>query len=329
MLNDNETLTEIPEMQKAESRYKTVLAKLAVFTVILLINQKFLYMLIYFPAQVWYAYAGEGVSESFVYALNWFLSDVSVYLVPSLTAYFLFKKERKKYSPADDYMPVLEPPIIFFSSCFLGSLASIITEHIANILDRLFGTGTIPDAMEGSLPSYEQTVEIVSFLIFVVILAPIFEELIFRNLLLVPLRTCGDGFAIVFTALLFSVVHGNFQQSPYAFMVGLLYGFLAVRSGSVIPTMILHLINNLLVSFGSYGDKLFPDQDWAAALSSAVGGVLDISFWLGLLTTVVIFTTRLYKSVKGFEISRSEKAKMILLNPGFYVAVVAMVLIFV
>ena len=111
-------------------------------------------------------------------------------------------------------------------------------------------------------------------------------------------------------------------------MVGLLYGFLAVRSGSVIPTMILHLINNLLVSFGSYGDKLFPNQEWAAALSSAVGGVLDISFWLGLLTTVVIFTTRLYKSVKGFEISRSEKAKMILLHPGFYVAVGAMVLIF-
>ena len=77
-----------------------------------------------------------------------------------------------------------------------------------------------------------------------VILAPLVEEFAFRGVVLGSLRKYGDGLAITLSALLFGLVHGNLRQIPFAFLSGLVLGFITVKSGSLWVSIIAHLFNN-------------------------------------------------------------------------------------
>ena len=86
----------------------------------------------------------------------------------------------------------------------------------------------------------------------VCIVAPIAEEYIFRSLLLKPLRAYNDFSAALITGVVFGLYHGNFDQFAYATIVGTFYSMIAVRYNSIRPTIILHAINNCIVTFANY-----------------------------------------------------------------------------
>lgn len=71
------------------------------------------------------------------------------------------------------------------------------------------------------------------------------EELLFRGLVLQSIRRhLSTRWAIVISAAIFAVYHLNLHQLPTAFVVGLALGALALRSGSVLPGVLLHLLHN-------------------------------------------------------------------------------------
>ncbi|MEG1943685.1 MAG: CPBP family intramembrane glutamic endopeptidase, partial [Angelakisella sp.] len=78
----------------------------------------------------------------------------------------------------------------------------------------------------------------------VTVLPAILEELLFRGVLLQPLRKYGDGIAVVLSALMFAVCHPTLPQFVNAFIMGLCLGAFAVRSGSLTTTMLIHLVYN-------------------------------------------------------------------------------------
>lgn len=77
-----------------------------------------------------------------------------------------------------------------------------------------------------------------------VIVAPVVEELIFRRMLIDRTRHYGEWCAIVFSALMFGLFHGNLYQFFYAFGVGLLFAFIYVRTGRAWYTVLLHMAVN-------------------------------------------------------------------------------------
>ncbi|MBR4992685.1 MAG: CPBP family intramembrane metalloprotease [Lachnospiraceae bacterium] len=77
------------------------------------------------------------------------------------------------------------------------------------------------------------------------ILAPIFEELLFRKLLIDNAVKYGEGLAIFVSGFAFGLFHGNFGQFFYAAMVGMLFAYVYVRTGNIKYTIILHMIVNL------------------------------------------------------------------------------------
>ena len=79
-----------------------------------------------------------------------------------------------------------------------------------------------------------------------VVLAPITEEWIFRKLLMDRLNRLGDAAAIGYSALLFGLFHGNLRQFFYAFGIGLVFGYIYVRTGKLRYTILLHMLINLL-----------------------------------------------------------------------------------
>ena len=93
------------------------------------------------------------------------------------------------------------------------------------------------------------------------ILAPITEEMVFRGALLrVLLETFGHQkrwIAIVISALIFAVIHGNVAQGTHAFIGGIALGWLYMRTRSVLPGIVLHWVNN---SIAYITFNLLPDM---------------------------------------------------------------------
>jgi CAAX protease family protein len=79
-----------------------------------------------------------------------------------------------------------------------------------------------------------------------VISAPFFEEIFFRGVLFKVLRNyLSAPLTIVFTALLFAAVHAGLYQGINIFALGLVLGYLVEKTGSIIPSIILHFLINI------------------------------------------------------------------------------------
>lgn len=76
------------------------------------------------------------------------------------------------------------------------------------------------------------------------LLGPVLEELLYRGVILQSMRKYNERFAIVLSALIFGLMHQNYQQFILAFMLGLILAAADVRSGSIIPSIIMHIIVN-------------------------------------------------------------------------------------
>ena len=91
------------------------------------------------------------------------------------------------------------------------------------------------------------------------LLAPLAEEVVFRGAILRSLLgRYRPWTAICLSALLFALIHVNPAQLPHAFAVGLLFGWMYYRTGSILPSMAYHWANNS-VAYVMY--SLYPDPD--------------------------------------------------------------------
>jgi membrane protease YdiL (CAAX protease family) len=79
----------------------------------------------------------------------------------------------------------------------------------------------------------------------VVLAAPLAEEVLFRGYGLARIRELGgEGRALLFTALMFALLHGSWVKLPGTFAIGLFLGWLVLRTGSLWPAILGHFINN-------------------------------------------------------------------------------------
>lgn len=81
-----------------------------------------------------------------------------------------------------------------------------------------------------------------------IIIAPIFEEIIFRNILLNSLlNKYNSKKSIIISACLFGLIHGNFFQIIFSTIMGLLFGMVYVKNKNIAYTIVLHFCNNMFV----------------------------------------------------------------------------------
>jgi hypothetical protein len=115
-------------------------------------------------------------------------------------------------------------------------------------------TMDLPDLMGDAFISMSHTVW--GFLSMAV-MAPVVEELLFRGAIQGHMLRIGYSpiLAICLSALVFGIVHFNPAQSFFAFLLGLVFGWLYYRTGSVIPGMVAHAINNTVVALTMVFDE--------------------------------------------------------------------------
>ena len=100
-----------------------------------------------------------------------------------------------------------------------------------------------------NVPADELPKGVIGFLIFTIasaVVPAMVEEFGCRGILIGILKPMGEGFAIVISAAVFGLLHGNFIQIPFAFLIGLILGFIRIKTGSLLLCILIHFINNFI-----------------------------------------------------------------------------------
>ena len=192
-----------------------------------------------FVVAIAFAAAGEGyeTQEWYLY-LNYLIPQLGIFLTAILFFRYTKMPVKEFYRPCKWQFFVLAVLLQFglFSLTFLNILFQ----------EALEGWGL--SGAEVTLPSMEGA-KILPVLLVVGVLPAIFEETLFRGILTGTMHRQGWGalFTVLISAAAFSLFHANPIQTIYQFLCGAAYALLAVRSGSVLPTMIAHFLNNAVI----------------------------------------------------------------------------------
>lgn len=131
-------------------------------------------------------------------------------------------------------------------------------------------------------------------LLALVVVGPVTEELLFREAIAGEMlrRGAAPWAAILASALSFSIVHLNLAQGIYALPLGILFGVIYCKTGNIVLTSMLHILNNgivvllLCVSGGDYADASYAEWFGGMAIPYVI---MTLSFVLcGVLMYVFL-----------------------------------------
>ena len=135
--------------------------------------------------------------------------------------------------------------------------------------------------------------------------APVFEELIFRKVLIDRTIKYGEYVSIVLSGIMFGLLHGNFSQFFFAALIGMLFAYIYIRTGRVRYTIYLHAAINLssaLVLQTLLQGILQSRADDMSTLS-IICAVLAIAWAGGVIAIGIIGIVKLVKSLKRKKLS--------------------------
>ncbi len=205
------------------------------------------------------------------------------YLLPQLCfgAACLIFFRRKSLSPRAVYAPCkwYYFPLALLVAYGMFSLSWVNTFFVG-LLQKI---GYTPST--ATLPSLSGW-NLLPAILVIALLPAVFEESLFRGIQVGCMKEAGWGTApiIFLSGALFSLFHGNPEQTLYQFACGCVYALIAVRSGSVFPTMLAHFANNAaILSLSSVGIDDIPAAAqlpvYLTAGAVLVGAVLFLIFF--------------------------------------------------
>jgi hypothetical protein len=194
------------------------------------------------------------------------------------------------------------------ASFVINMIFSLMTAYLTSFLGAK-GINVPTSDLSLSSPS---TASVVMQFTYVIILGPIFEETIYRGLIIGTLSKYGSGPAVLMSALAFGLMHGNIPQAVSAFATGVVYGVIAVNCGSVVPTIIIHSLNNLVANM--------PDLATAFNIPyfDTFYSMLEIA--IALAGFFVLFTKHDFLRYKkdGYILDKKTVSRTIFTNPAIF-----------
>jgi len=194
---------------------------------------------------------------------------------------FLFLRKKRFFT--DLALPAAEKltPMIFIILVVISQAIQVVYGLIISLIDYVMPGGlSITDSYESLFESLYTPVG----LLYIILIGPIFEELIFRGAIMGVLRRFGANFAILFSALLFGFYHMTIMQIPFGFVMGLLLGYAASR-WSLRASIALHIIVNGLSALLSMqaGNAVFAGAAGFVMLACVIATVIMAISWRGTL----------------------------------------------
>ncbi len=222
------------------------------------------------------------------------------------------RKYEKKTGLLDNFLLV----VFGFSGCMT-----------VNFILNLIAT-FLPIPVGSEIPTAENTDIYTTMLMqLAVAVAPaICEEIAFRGFVMGSLSDFGDGFAILISSMFFGMMHTGISGILFAFSVGLLLGFIRKISGSLIPSMIVHFLNNAYSVLMIVLLKILDIE-----MLGIISGTFVFTMLLLFVVMLIIFCNKksglLSFSAGECILTKAKKVKIIFTNPVLWVFVVFSVII--
>lgn len=194
-----------------------------------------------------------------------------------------------KWTPVSREYIVSRPWIVLFW-CFIAALGAVIPSS--------FLQEQLPEWPESIQQQIDHLSEMMLQLMNVpggyaalCILAPIAEEVVFRGAILRKLmewKPQHRWLMITLSALLFALAHMNPAQFLHPFLIGLLLGWMYVRTGSILPGIVYHCVNN---SVAYLTTRLYQDPD--VTLTQILGSTSRVL--MAVAFSLLIFVPAIYQ----------------------------------
>lgn len=137
--------------------------------------------------------------------------------------------------------------------------------------------------------------------VIVPVLPAICEESLFRGVIMRGLRQFGDVFAVICSALIFAIMHGNYTQFVLQFAVGIAIGSAVMITDNIFVGMAMHFMYNLGTVIISVVPAIF--ESFVPMYSYLYGAIGIITGFVLLIVAVLyfgrIFMEKYRRKVKG------------------------------
>lgn len=210
------------------------------------------------------------------------LSEMTI-ILPGLTWIVLNKasfRETLKFKP-------IKVSTIFMSILLIELLSPLVT--LINLLSQLYEGNAVVDMSVSAIGENKL------LLLFIMgFFGPFVEEFVFRGIIANGMNRFSSALgAAVVSGLMFGLLHMNFNQFCYAFVLGIIFHIVNYASGSVYTSMVMHTVvntQNVLLLFISEKFMSAMGSDIASAASDA--RTSDMFYYMiGIyLILAVIFT---------------------------------------
>ena len=211
----------------------------------------------------------EGILSSLIYILG--------FILPFCLAMYLSNEYRsgdgREYLSLDVRGAAMTAPLLFI----VVGIAFLFSYACALIMGSLFGVSSTVDLSAGFGIS----------LIVHALLPSVLEEALFRYLPMKLLLERSAKTTLFLSAGFFALLHHSFLQIPYAFAAGLIFIAVDVMAGSVLPSVILHFLNNVISLVWSY---------YVEGTEAAVPFIIAVAtLCLSSVIAVLLLYNRLYR----------------------------------
>lgn len=134
-----------------------------------------------------------------------------------------------------------------------GLSLQMMTSDVAGTVTNFFEKNNV-DLVSADLVIDAGAKSIVIDCIYVCLIAPVTEELVFRGFALKAFSRVSQRFAIFMSAFAFGLVHANVSQFITAFIFGIFVAQIDIKHNSIIPSIIVHFACNTVAQIINYSD---------------------------------------------------------------------------
>lgn len=188
--------------------------------------------------------------------LTSFLIQIVVMFAIPLLMYSLLMKKSIKETLSDTGLKKISSGMLLISIA-LGFVLYFINSFVADAFSSiiaLFGFESLPTQATTSTLNYGM---LLKELILSCILPGICEEFLHRGIMLhAQKKHANTKYCLIISSIIFGLTHLNIRQFFYASILGFLMGYVALVADSIIPSIIIHFMNNFLSNYFYYGAKL-------------------------------------------------------------------------
>lgn len=189
------------------------------------------------------------------------------------------------FKPRNAFSKTSVHPTLLIPLVFIGIAVAMAANYATNIFAEnisIFGIQNYGGTIEAESMS---PFEIILMVVSVSVVPAFAEEFAFRGLVMGSLKKYGRAFAVVCSAIMFGAMHSNTSQIVFAFILGLVFGYIDIITDSILPSVIVHFLNNfyatvftVLESNGGLSEETQMTLQLAVVLLFCLGGVLSFIY---------------------------------------------------